>query len=78
MTTRSSFTPVVGSKVRFSACGTVATVTGHTERGFTYKDGPVLSIPRRGVKGTGDGEVFTDMPGWDSYVIAFQPGVTAS
>lgn len=75
---RSEYTPPVGSQVRFSTCGTIATVTGHTARGFTYKDGPVLSIPRMGILGTGEGECFTDAPGWDSYVIRFKPEVTAS
>src|SRR4051812_36699239 len=73
MVTRSKYTPAIGSKVRFSTCGTIATVTGHTDRGFTYKDGPVLSIPRLGVLGTGEGECFTDMPQWDCYVIAYKP-----
>lgn len=77
MTTRSKYTPPIGAKVRFSTCGTIATVTGHTERGFTYKDGPVHSIPRWGIMGTGEGEVFTDIPGWDSMVIQFKPEVTA-
>jgi len=75
---RSPYTPPVGSQVRFSTCGTIATVTGHTARGFTYKDGPVLSIPRMGILGTGKGECYTDVPGWDSYVIRFKPEVSAS
>lgn len=74
---RSKYTPPVATQVRFSTCGTIATVTGHTARGFTYKDGPVISIPRMGILGTGEGECFTDVPGWDSYVIRFKPEVTA-
>ena len=75
---RSPYTPAVGSQVRFSTCGTIATVTGHTARGFTYKDGPVLSIPRMGILGTGEGECYTDIPGWDTYVIRFKSEVSAS
>lgn len=73
--TRSPYTPPIGSQVRFGTCGTVATVTGYTDRGFTYKDGPALSIPRLGIQGTGEGECYTDVPEWDSYVIQFEPKV---
>ena len=53
--------PSIGTVIRF-ADGREASVTAHTERGFTYKGEPYSLVPRLGLHMTGEGEVFTDTP----------------
>ncbi len=57
--------PPVGSTIRFVSRDYRATVTSHTERGFTYKGEAHSFIPRLGLSFTGEGEIYTDQPMWD-------------
>ncbi len=58
--------PLPGTLIRFRSNGHEAKVTRHTDRGFKYelvRDYPF--IPRWGMYFSGEGEVFTDVLGYD-------------
>lgn len=68
--------PPVGSKVRMFPEGAVLEVTGHTTRGFTYKGGVPICIPRMGIQGDGTGECYLDVAGC-SWAFATDPASRA-
>lgn len=61
--------PPIGSRVQMFPGGGILEVTGHTERGFTYKGAMPFSIPRLGIQGAGTGEMFLDV-GYTSWAFA--------
>ena len=61
--------PVVGECILLRFPPYEATVLAHTERGFTYHGNPSSFILRWGMSFTGDGEIFTDVPGWDRQIL---------
>lgn len=61
--------PPVGKRILLTHPPYEATVTAHTECGFTYRGNPSSFIPRWGMSFTGEGEIFTDVLGWDRQIL---------
>ena len=61
--------PAIGERILLSYPPYEATVTAHTERGFSYQGNPSSFIPRWGMSFTGEGEMFTDVPGWERQIL---------
>lgn len=72
--------PPLNAKVRFRHNGHEATIVAHTERGFKYLLAHTYPfIPRWGMSFSGEGEIFTDVEGYDwaadiEYVESFSEG----
>lgn len=61
--------PAIGERILLTYPPYDVTVIAHTERGFTYRGKPSSFIPRWGMSFTGEGEMFTDVPGWDRQIL---------
>ena len=61
--------PAIGERILLSYPPYEATVVAHTKRGFSYHGNPSSFIPRWGMSFTGEGEMFTDVPGWERQIL---------